>query len=176
MSEQSARYQRSPSGLLAALGVLLVVVLGWVGVRGLLLPDQSAPEQRVDFAQLVPQVRKTARFDLVAPTRLPAGWRATSVRFTPAPVQHWHLGVLTDRERYVGLEQGPQSTREALDSYVDPAATRGAPVTVRGATWSTYTDSAGDLAFVRHQGRATTLVVGHAVGRSQLRSYVAGLR
>jgi len=176
VSEQSARYQRSSGGLLAALGVLLVVVLVWVGVQTLFRPDRSTPQERVDYGQVVAQVRKAAHFELLAPARLPAGWRATSVRFTPGPSPHWHLGVLTDRGRYVGLEQGRQSVGEAVDAFVDPAAVRRAPVVVRGATWSTYTDTGGDLALVRRQGGTTTLVVGHAVGRSQLRSYAARLR
>jgi hypothetical protein len=176
VSEQSGRYQRSPGGLLAARVVLVVLVIGYVAVQALLRPDGSAPQQRVDYAPVVPQARKAAHFAVVAPTRLPAGWRATSVRFTPGPVQRWHLGVLTDRGRYVGLEQGRQSVREVVDRFVDPAAVRGRPVVVRGATWATYTDSGGDLALVRHAERTTTLVVGHAVSRSQLRSYTARLR
>jgi hypothetical protein len=61
-------------------------------------------------------------------------------------------------------------------AYVGKDATRGAPVQVGGRTWSTYTDSQGDLALVRHDPRATTLVVGHEVPRPTLLDYVASLR
>ena len=51
-----------------------------------------------------------------------------------------------------------------------------APVDVAGRPWTTYTDPGGDLALVRTDGRATTLVVGHDVPREALLGYVAGLR
>jgi hypothetical protein len=156
--------------------VLLVLVIGWVLFRAVFLPHPATPQQRVDYAQVVPPARKAARFDLVAPAGLPAGWRATSVRFTSGVRQHWHLGVLTGRSRYVGLEQGQQPVPEMVAAYVDPNASRGAKVVVAGQTWSTYTDSGGDLALVRHAGTTTTLVVGHDLPRSQLRAYVARLR
>jgi Protein of unknown function (DUF4245) len=176
VSEQAGRYQRSFGGMLAALLVLGLVVVGYVVIRALVLPDHDTSEPTVDYAQVVPPARKAADFDLVAPTRLPNGWSATSVRFDPGPPQHWHLGVLTPEQRYVGLEQGDRPVAEMLDEYVDKAASRQAATDVAGRTWSTYTDAGGDLAFVRRSGTATTLVVGHDVSRSQLESYVASLR
>jgi Protein of unknown function (DUF4245) len=176
VSEQPARYQRSVGGLLGSLVVLVVVVVGYVAIRALVLPDQATPEQRVDYTQVVPQAREAADFRLLAPSRLPRGWRATSVRFTDGDDQHWHLGVLTDTGRYVGLEQGDQSVASMVEEYVDPETSRGRPASVGGQTWSTYTDGGGDLAFVRRTKGATTLVVGHDVGRSVLVSYTAGLR
>ena len=176
MSEQSARYQRSPGGLVAALGVLVVLIIGWVVFRAVFVPNPATPQRTVDYAGAVGPAREAARFDLVAPATLPAGWRATSVRFTTGGRQHWHLGVLTDGRRYVGLEQGQQSVPDMVQTYVDPAASRGEPVVVRGQRWATYTDGGGDLALVRHAGRTTTLVVGHDVGRAELAGYTARLR
>ncbi len=176
MSEQAARYQRSTSGLVAALVVLLVVTVGWVGVRALLLPREATPAKTVDYAQVVPPARKAAGFALVAPARLPDGWRATSVRFTDGPRGHWHLGVLTDNSRYVGLEQGRTPVASMVEQYVDPSAARGSAVTVAGRPWSTYTDGGGDIALVRRQQRTTTLVVGHDVAKAELVDYAARLR
>jgi hypothetical protein len=176
VSQQSARHERSAGGLVGALVVLLVVVLAWVGIRALASQDPDSPVQRVDYAQDVPFARKAADFDLVAPPRLPVGWRATTVRFEPAPGAHWHLGVLTGEKRYVGLEQGDQTIGSMVEEYVDPAARRGSAVTVGADRWSTYTDSDGDLALVRREGRTTTLVVGHQVPRATLVDYVASLR
>ncbi len=156
--------------------MLVVLVLGYVGVQA--LSEQSATTvSTVDYQRVVPDARKAADFDLVAPRRLPAGWRATTVSFSPAPDAHWHLGVLTDEGRYVGLEQsGSASVRSMVTDYVDEAARRGSPVDVAGGSWTTYTDAGGDLALVRRVGRTTTLVVGHHVPRSALVSYTAGLR
>lgn len=176
MSQQSARYQRSAGGMVGAMLVLGVLIIGWVTIRSLTSDDPPSPVQQVDYARDVPLARKAADFDLVAPTRLPSGWQATTVRYTPAPGAHWHLGVLTDDRRYVGLEQSRDSVRSMVQEFVDESARRGRPADVGGAAWSTYTDAGGDLALVRRAGATTTLVVGHEVPRSTLVSYADGLR
>jgi hypothetical protein len=129
----------------------------------------------VDYRGDVPAARKVARFALVAPPSLPHGWRATTVSFTDQP-PHWHLGVLTDRDRYVGLEQGDASVRAMVVEYVDRAPTRGAQVDVAGRPWTSYTDGGGDLALARREGGTTTVVVGHDVARAELVAYAASLR
>jgi hypothetical protein len=176
VSQQSARYQRSAGGMVGAMLVLGVLIIGWVTIRSLTSDDPPSPVQQVDYARDVPLARKAADFDLVAPARLPRGWQATTVRYTPAPGAHWHLGVLTDARRYVGLEQSRDSVRSMVREFVDESARRGRPADVGGAAWSTYTDPGGDLALVRRAGTTTTLVVGHEVPRSTLVSYAAGLR
>jgi hypothetical protein len=175
VSEQAGRYQRSAGGMVGAMVVLVALVVGWVGVRA--LTSTSADDERtVDYARVVPAVRKAADLAVVAPPALPEGWRATSTRFTDGAREHWHLGVLTDRDKYVGLEQSADSVRSMVREYVDPRPSQGEPVRVAGRTWSTYTDSGGDLALVRRAGGTTTLVVGHQVPRSSLQTYVASLR
>ncbi len=176
MSGQAGRYQRSFGGLLGALIVLVVVVVGWVVLRSVSSKDPDGTVATVDYAQVVGPARRTAPFDLLAPPSLPTGWRATTVSFTDGAQAHWHLGVLTGADRYVGLEQADRTTRSMVEEYVDPQARRGRPVDVGGRAWATYSDDGGDLALVRRTGRATTLVVGHDVGRSDLASYVASLR
>ncbi len=162
--------------MVGALVVLLAVVLGWVALRALTSSDAATPVRTVDYTRDVPAAREAADFRLLAPPGLPSGWRATTVRFTGPPRAHWHLGVLTGEDRYVGLEQGQDSVASMVERYVDEAATRGEPVDVAGRPWATYSDSGGDLALVRRAGRTTTLVVGHDVPRSDLVSYVASLR
>ena len=86
--------------------------------------------------------------------------RAYSHEGGAGPPQHWHLGVLTRRQGYVGLEQSDRGVTSMVHAYVDKAASRGAAADVAGRRWSTYTDSGGDVALVRRVGRTTTLVVG----------------
>lgn len=175
MSERAGRYQRSAGGLVVAMGVLVALVLGYVGLRALISSPPN-DEQTVDYARVVPDVRKAARLAILAPPSLPHGWRATSVRFTDGSPQHWHLGILTDQNRYVGLEQGQQSVPAMVNEFVDSAASRRGAVRVGARTWASYTDSGGDLALVRRDGQTTTLVVGHEVPRATLVRYVASLR
>jgi hypothetical protein len=162
--------------MVGAMIVLVVLVVAWVGFTSLTTKDPTSPVRVVDYAQVVPAAKRTADFDLVAPATLPDGWRATSVNFSDAPGARWHLGVLTARDRYVGLEQADRSVRSMVEQYVDKEASRGAPVDVAGRRWATYTDAGGDLALVRHDGTTTTLVVGHDVPRNELVSYSASLR
>ena len=175
MSQQAGRYQRSAGGLAGAMIVLAALLVTWVALRSLTSPDPDTAVRTVDYTQAVPPAKKAADFDLVAPARLPTGWRATSVGFTDSDPQHWHLGVLTDENRYVGLEQGADTERSMVRTYVDEQPSRGKPVGVAGQRWTTYTDAGGDLALVRTAGGATTLVVGHDVPRATLVSYVASL-
>lgn len=175
MSQQPARYQRSFSGMAGAMVVTLVLILVYVGVQTVF--DQPATQVKtVDYSRVLPAARKAADFDLVAPQKLPAGWRPTTVSFVNAPGAHWHLGVLTDKGRYVGLEQADAPVRSMVSDYVDKEAERGGATAVAGEPWTTYTDSGGDLALVRRAGRTTTLVVGHDVPRSDLVTYAASLR
>jgi hypothetical protein len=176
VSEQAGRYQRSAGGLVGALVVLLVVLLGWLAFKSLISADPAPPERTVDYAKDVPAVQEAAAFDVAAPPSLPDGWRATTLSFREGPPQHWHLGVLTDEQQYVGVEQGGGSVRSMVEEYVDPAARRRAATDVGGRAWSTYTDAGGDLALVRRDGEVTTLVVGAGVPRDDLVAYAASLR
>jgi hypothetical protein len=170
------RYQRSVGGMVGAMVFLVALVVVWVGIRALTSQDPPSPVQTVDYTAEASAAGKAADFPLLSPTTLPPHWRATTVRFTPPPETHWHLGVLTGQDRYVGLEQADVRVSSMVSQYVDQAARRGHGVVVRGAPWQTWSDAQGDVALVRRSGRATTLVVGHDVTRAALTAYVASLR
>lgn len=175
MTERAGRYQRSAAGMAGALLVLVGLVVGLVYLQEANTGGPTNPVRPVDYRRTAAYARQQAGFDVVAPDRLPRGWRATSVTFVPQGRQRWHLGVLTAADKYVGLEQADSSVRSMVRTYVDPAASRGRSVTVDGRTWASWSDSGGDLAFVRRQGHTTTLVVGTA-SRAALLGYVRSLR
>ncbi len=161
MSEQAGRYQRSAMGMIGAMIVLIAVVVGFVAFRAVNRNEPENPVRAVDYQQTLEYARGVADFPVVAPASLPEGWRATSVEFIPSPTR-WHLGLLTDEDRYVGLEQSRASLTDLVHEYVDPKAARGKPVQVDGQTWRTWTDPGGDTALGRTEGDVTTLVVGTA--------------
>ncbi len=78
--------------------------------------------------------------------------------------ERWHLGLLTDDDRYVGLEQAAASA--AVDGR-GPRRRRGRAGAIRSRSaatqWQTWSDEGGDLALVRETAGTTTLVVGHLV-------------
>jgi hypothetical protein len=162
--------------MVGALIVLLAVIGAVMGLQALNRPKTPDPAPAVDYTQAARYARGQARFDLLAPPSLPAGWKATTVRFLDGPRQQWHLGMLTGDGRYVGLEQAERPVSDMLEAYVDPQTSRGGPVSVDGRQWRTYTDARGDLALVTRTGKATTLVVGHDVERARLLAFVGSLR
>ncbi|HET6625153.1 MAG TPA: DUF4245 domain-containing protein [Nocardioidaceae bacterium] len=174
MSEQPGRYQRSAAGMIGAMLILLAVVVGFVLFRDAIREDPQSPVKTVDYHRTLGFAREQATFDVLAPERLPDGWRATSVEFIPEPFR-WHLGVLTDGGEYVGLEQAHGSERSMVSTYVDREAAAGADVVIDGRHWSSWSDQGGDRALVRANAGVVTLVVG-SVPQDVLVDYVESLR
>jgi hypothetical protein len=162
--------------MVGAMVVIVLVVVAFVLFRDANRDDVQSPVRTVDYTQPAEYARQQAGFELLAPKSLPEGWRATSVRFTPGEEERWHLGLLTDAGDYVGLEQSGSSVDSMLETHVDPEAERGAPVTVAGERWQTWTDAGGDLALARQDGETTTLVVGNEVAEDELAAFIASLR
>lgn len=160
MSGQAGRYQRSVSGLITALVVLLLVLAGMSVLRSLLRSQPEATVRPVDYTAVADRARAEADLDILAPRTLPDGWVATSATWRSGGAQVWHLGVLTDAERYIGLEQADRTVTAMVETYVDPDAVEGQPVRVEGRAWRTFSDDGGDLALVRRDGETTTLLVG----------------
>jgi hypothetical protein len=174
-----ASYQRTSGGLVGAMLVTVVVVIGFVAVRGITNDPGSTPVQSVDYQLTVHAARAAKQLMVPAPTQLPAGWKATSVSYTDGPSPTWHLGMLTKGRKYIGIEEARTSTAKLAEEHVDPDADRGKDVTVDGQTWETWTDRGGDYAVARSLragGRTTEswLVVGTAPA-SQIRDFAGTL-
>lgn len=174
--ERAGRYQRSAAGMIGAMIVLVVVVIGFVVFRDALRNDAATPVRTVDYVQTADYARDQASFDLLAPKTLPEGWRATSVSYVPGRDDTWHLGMLTGEGRYVGLDQSGASSRSMVEQIVDPNAVEGDPVDVGGQEWQTWSDEGGDLALVRAADGTTTVVVGHEVPEDVLAEFAGRLQ
>ncbi|HEX2892617.1 MAG TPA: DUF4245 family protein [Marmoricola sp.] len=135
--------------MVGALVFLLLLVLGWVGFRALTSDKTATPVRTVDWAAWVKAGRAEQRLSILAPERLPSGWRATSVTYLGGNDPKWHLGLLTDQGKYVGIEESRVSTNDLVTQYVDQEAVRGKDVTIHGETWQSWSDSGGDHALVR---------------------------
>ncbi len=162
MSERAGRYARTFPGLAGAMIVVVAAVLAFVAFRALVRGDVPDPAHDVEYAAPLRYARAESALDVLAPDPLPDGWRVTSVRYTPAPAESWHLGMLTGDERYAGLEQADRPEAAMVREYVAPDAEAGDPVVVDGRRWRTWSDDGGDHALVRRSGGTTTLVVGSA--------------
>jgi hypothetical protein len=173
MSEQAGRYQRSFSGMVGAMLVLLVVVGGYVAFRAVNRNDVADPVTPIDFTGAATYAEEQADFEVLTPPSLPDGWIATSARWTGGREPHWHLGLLTERKQYVGLEQEDRSAEDMVEEHVDEEAAQGEDVRIGGRTWQSWFDDR-DQALVLEEDEVTTLVVG-TVDRATLEEYVATL-
>jgi hypothetical protein len=174
VSEQPGRYERSFGGMVGAMILLLLVVGAFVVFRDVNRTEPADPVRPVEWRGATSYARGEADFRLLAPGRVPEGWVATSVRFERQDGQSWHLGFLTDEQRYVGLEQSEEPPSTMVEQFVDEEAERGEDVIIDGRTWQAWSDER-DNALVREGDDVTTLVVG-SVPKDVLVDFVRSLR
>jgi hypothetical protein len=152
---------------IAVIGLILVALFG---IGRLVTVEPDHPTTPVDYRSAAESSRTVADFDLLAPTSLPEGWHATSVRFDKGA---WHLGVLTADKEYVGLEQVREPERRTVERFA-PRSTSDGAAEIEGTTWSRRSGPDGDSTYVRRDGDMTVLVTGSAP-RAQIERYVASL-
>ena len=175
-----ARYQRTSGGLLGALIFTVLFVAVFVGFRAFFRDNEATPVRKVDYQTWVDAGRADGKLAMLVPSRIPAGWRATSASYDTGTDPAWHLGMLTRTREYVGVEESRSSTPDLVDEHVDPDATRGKDVRIDDVTWQAWRDAGGDLGLVRSlEGpdgtRESVLVVGSAP-EAQVRAVAGSLQ
>jgi hypothetical protein len=183
MSETSSagggRYTRSTGGLLGAMVVTVVAVVGFWGLNALKTDHGSVDQPAVDYAAMVRAGRADHKLLVLAPTSLPPGWKATSADYQTGTTPSWRLGVLTDQGKYVGIEEALGGVKDLVEKNVDANAVQGKDVTIDGQTYQTWTDAGGDYAVsrtVRTAGGVESYLVGGSAPAATIRDYVAGLK
>jgi hypothetical protein len=161
------RYQRSSGGLIGALIVTVGAVVAFVAFRALTSDDDPTPVRAIDYAASVEGARADGKLTVLAPDRLPLGWKATSATYTRGVSPTWHLGMLTGDTKYVGVEEALESIDDLVEEHVDENAQRGKDITIGAEKWQTWTDSDGDYAVARalegpKGAEESVLVVGSA--------------
>jgi len=166
----SSRGNPSMGDIARSVAVLGAIVLTLFALGRFLTVTPDEPARTVDYRAAVESSRTVAEFELLAPESLPEGWRATSVRFEP---NSWHLGVLTDENDYVGLEQVEADVERAVERFA-PESTSSGDTVISGETWSRHTGPRDDLTYVRREGDMTILVTGTAT-RVVMERYISSL-
>ena len=176
-SERPGRYQRSTNGLVGAMVITVVAVIGFVGFRALFTEEPEVTSEEVDYLELV-GLAQDADIRLVYPATLPEGWTVTRAEVLPEEPPAFELALLTDDERFVGLIWAGEPVDDLLEERVDDEDVEDAdPLTVRGSvarTWEGYADPGGDLAYAAEVEERTVLVYGSA-SAADLRSVVESL-
>ncbi len=96
---------------------------------------------------------------MAAPEGLPAGWKATSVRFQGDESDAWHLGFQAPGGQYVQIEQSTQKPSEFVDDASQGGEATKQTEEIAGRTWTRYTGGRYD-ALVHSGDGATTVVAG----------------
>jgi hypothetical protein len=179
-SPGAGRYQRSSGGLVGAMVVTVLAVVAFVALRAVTSDNEPTPVRAVDYQAMVRSGRADHKLLLMAPTSLPTGWKATSAVYQTGTAPTWHLGVLTDKGKYVGVEEALGGVQDLVDAHVDPEARQGKAITIDGATWQTWQDPDGDYAVSRSLRVAgelyeSWLVVGSAPDGS-IRDFAGNLK
>jgi hypothetical protein len=134
----------------------------------------------VEWQPMVRAGRADHKLVLMAPASLPSGWKATSAEYLTGPRPTWHLGLLTDKNKYVGVEEAAGGVQGLVDEHVDADAEKGPEVTIAGETWQSWHDLDGDYAVSRtlealSGGSESVLVVGSAPAAT-IRDFAGSLR
>lgn len=160
MSEQPGRYQRSASGMVGAMVVLLLIIGAYIGFRALNREELEVEPERVDYIAAARFAQESDR-TVVYPPSVPDDWKPTSVEARSA--EAWGIGFVTPGG-FVGLHQSDDSATDLLTTYVGEDAAELGPVEVEGATapWQAYEDSGGDLGLLGEVDGEQVLVYGSA--------------
>lgn len=143
--------------------VVLAIIAILAGAGSLLSSPPGDPVPAVDYQPALSAARDAAPYPVLAPEDLPEGWRANSVRYRIGS-DAWHLGILTDEDRYIGIEQSPDSVEELVEEFAAEAEPAG-DIELGGQTWALLrTEDRTTL--VRRADDATTLVTGDAPQQS----------
>lgn len=163
---------------LLVVGGFTLVVLLLAPTRQLILPrgSDAQPVKVVSYAQEAAAARRLAGAAALLPAGLPAGWRATSVRFAPrGPAYQLHIGFVTPRQAYAALEEATSGGAAFVVDQLGRAPAVLAPVEVGGVVWQQRRRASGELALIRTAGPTTVVVTGSA-GLAELSRLAASLR
>lgn len=163
----------SLADMLRSIVVIGALILGLAGVGYWfqIRPDDAT--KSVDYVAAATAARSAADFPVLAPASLPKGWKATTVRYDNGVKGQWHLGVLTDKDKYIGLEQSSLGRQRSIEKFT-PDTKESGTVTAAGYEWELRRSQRGETTFVRTDGDITIVVTGTA-SLSIIKSYVSSL-
>jgi hypothetical protein len=142
------------------------------------------PVEEVDWEPVLATARKQAPFEVLAPTNLPEGWRATRVNWVPlgrpylngeaSPRNLWQIGFLTPQDVYIDLNQGDMQAQEMVDQQSQEGTPDGNSV-IAGQTWDRLVSPNGRTRSLVLHGPAATTIVSANLPYEALEAYASTL-
>lgn len=169
------RKSQTVGNMVFALVICLAVVAFLITVTW--RPKKEAEPNAVEYTAQLQDARKAASW-VRGPEPMPSGWTATSVEFR-SPQQEpitWHLGVVTNEKKYVGLEQSNVSGGKYVADKLGRTSDDGT-ASVAGVTWQRkiLLDRKNENALLLVGSGVTTIVAGNA-GYPALEAFASVLR
>jgi len=148
---------------------LLVIPVAVIAIIFTNVP-RDHPVKEVDWKPVLATARKEAPFEVLAPTNLPQGWRATRVAWVPQGRPYlngeasqrnlWQLGFLTPDETFIDLNQGDVRPQEMVDQQSRTGTPDGTSL-VSGRPWQRLISPDGRTrSLVLRKPEVTTVVTG----------------
>jgi len=162
---------------------LLVIPLAVIAIIFTNVP-RDHPVKEVDWKPVLAIVRKEAPYQVLAPTNLPDGWRATRVAWVPqgrpylngeaSPRNLWQLGFLTPDDAFIDLNQGDAQPEEMVDQQSRAGTADGSSV-VAGQSWERLISPDGRTRSLVLRGPNVTTVLTADLPYAALEAYAAKL-
>jgi hypothetical protein len=175
--------RQSTAGDLIRSLALIVIPLVVIAIIFTNVPDDH-PVKEVDWKPVLATAQKQAPFDVLAPTNLPEGWRATRVNWVPqgrpylngeaSPRNLWQIGFLSPDDVYIDLNQGDARPQEMVDQQSREGTPDGNSV-VAGQTWQRLMSPDGRTRSLVLYGPRATVVVSADLPYEALEAYAATL-
>ena len=123
-------------GNLRSMVISMVVIMAAGLVWFAMVPRvREISQPAVDVTSVARQVRQETSWAISQP-KLPAGWKATNVRFAAAGdgLRTWHAGYLSPEGNYVSIDQTVQATDVWVSAQTSNGRAEGT-LFAGGATW-----------------------------------------
>lgn len=159
MQRKPNRYELPMMTIVAAMLVTLVVVIGFVLVRGALRTNEPTQVPTVEYSHLLQSGKEDGKLLMLSPQPMPSGWRATSAQYRGGAGPTWHLGILTSDGKYVGIDEARSSVGDLVAKVVREPE-QGEPVEIDGTTWQSWRGETGDYALTRAEEDVAIVVRG----------------
>lgn len=118
MSQKRPTYQRTFSGLIGAMVICLVVVLGYVAFRAVNRDDLEVRPEPIAYLAATAFAQE-AGTDVLYPAELPEGWQVTSLVDSPGDRPTWGMGMLTDNDAFAGFTWADKDRSQVLREVLD---------------------------------------------------------
>ncbi|MFF8615190.1 DUF4245 domain-containing protein [Streptomyces sp. NPDC015350] len=141
----------------------MAVISAVAGSAYIFIPhDENAnPVKAIDYRVELLTARRAAPYPVAAPDGLVGDWKPTSVSYSRAQGNSWHLGFLDPDGKYVAVEQSTSPAKKYVTEVSQDARDTGRTRQVAGEDWQHWKGDKYD-ALVRLDKGSTTVVTGSA--------------